>query len=177
MRVFSTRSVAAVLLAGFVGAACADSGLSRFFGTYSGFGVAEDSTGPFINTERNFALAIRPADAGGFEVSWSTGKRKGNDPNQLAAIIDTQTTQFRPTGKPGLYRGVDAGSPIDGATLAWARLQGDLLVTYQLVLDESGVPEMQIYRRRLTPKGLELLFTASRDGQVTRTVRGRYAPQ
>jgi len=43
-----------------------------------------------------------------------------------------------------------------------------------LVVDENGVIELQVYQPMLTAKGLELVFTATRDNKLMRSVRGRY---
>ena len=63
-----------MLLAAFQSVAAAGAVLEPFFGTYGGFGRAEDTAGSFITTERNFGLAIRPLGGEGFEVAWATGK-------------------------------------------------------------------------------------------------------
>ena len=177
MRVFPATFLTLVLLIAFGSTAAADAVLERFFGTYGGFGRAEDTAGAFITTERNFALAIRPLGADGFEVAWATGKRKGSDPNNLEAVISRHTAGFQPSQVPGIYHQVDSGSPLLGESLGWARLRGAVLIVYQFDVGEDGIPELHVYRRTLTPKGLELQFTASRDGKLVRTVRGRYSRQ
>lgn len=157
-----------------VDTASADSDLARFLGSYNGFGFAEDATGPFINTERDFELAITPVAPDGFKVAWLTVKRKGNDPNNLEAVVSRQSATFLPSATPGIYHGVSNGEPLAGDDLTWARLRGSYLTVYQFVIKSNGVPELHVYRRMLTAKGLELQFTASRDGEQVRTVRGRY---
>jgi hypothetical protein len=168
----------AVLLAlGFVDMATADAGMGDFYGHYRGYGFAEDATGPFINTERDFELSIVPLEPDGFEISWTTVKRKGDSPNSLEVSISRNTAKFRASGEPGVYHGVENGAPLDGGTMTWARLQGDVLTVYRMVIEQSGVPELHVYRRMITAKGLELYFTALRDGKMVRTVRGRYTRQ
>lgn len=177
MGVFRGTFVSAVLLMAVQGTAAADADLANFFGTYGGFGRAEDSAGAFITTERNFGLELRSLDGDGFEITWATGKRKGSDPNNLEAVISRHTARFKPAARSGIYHQVDNGSPLLGEPLGWARLRGAVLTVYQFDVAEDGVPELHVYQRTLTPKGLELLFTASRDGKLTRTVRGRYSRQ
>ena len=63
------------------------------------------------------------------------------------------------------------------SAISWARLQRDLLVVYRMDVDENGVAEMHVYRRLLTAKGLELLFTATRDNNLIRSVWGSYQKQ
>ena len=177
MRTLLNMCLAAVLIVGLTDTVTADANLGRFFGSYSGYGYAEDSKGLFINTPRDFELDIRPLGTDGFEVSWLTVKRKGSDPNALEEVISREASSFRPSGKPGIYQDVNNRALLDGGLVSWARLRGDLLIVYRFMIEESGIPEFHIYRRMLTPQGLELLFTASRDGKTVRTVRGRYQRQ
>lgn len=174
MRVLQFLTITAFLAVAAVDAAAADRELERFFGTYSGFGHAEDSKGSFIKTERNFGLVIQPWGADGFEVSWATGKRKGTDPNRLEGVISRHLSRFRPAGTPGVYAAAGNGGVLEGKPTSWARMRGDALIVYLLEVGSDGIPELQIYRRTLTTKGLELLFTSTRDGELKRTVRGRY---
>jgi hypothetical protein len=177
MRALLKMSLAAVLIVGLTDTVTADANLSRFFGSYSGYGYAEDSKGVFMNTPRDFNLDIRPLGTDGFEVSWLSVKRKGSDPNSLETVTSRHTSSFRPSGKPGVYHDIDNGALMKGHLVSWARLQGDYLIVYRIVIEESGVPEFHIYQRMLTAQGLDLLFTASRDGRTVRTVRGRYQRQ
>lgn len=166
-----------LLMLGFVNITTAKADMQDFYGDYKGYGFAEDTTGPFINTERQFELSIVPLEPDGFEISWTTVKRKGDDPNSLEASVSRNRARLRPSGQPGVYHGVDNGAPLDGGTMTWARLQGGLLTVYRMVVEQSSVPELHVYRRMITAKGMELHFTAVRDGKMVRTVRGRYTRQ
>ena len=167
----------ALLVVCFAGGAKADAQISEFFGSYLGFGMATDRTGPFFRTERDFRLTIGPLEGGGFEVVWSTVKQKGSNPNALVSEESEHAAQFRPSTKPGVFLGVNSGTVLGEAPITWARLQGNLLVVYSMDVDESGVAEMHVYQRMLTEKGLELYFTATRDNLEVRSVRGRYRKQ
>ncbi len=128
-------------------------------------------------TERDFGLAIGPLEGGGFEIAWSTVKRKGSDPNSLESEVLKHAARFRPSDKPGVFLGVDNGTVFDAGPITWARLQRNLLVVYRMEVDENGVAELHVYQRMLTAKGLELFFTATRDNKSIRSVRGRYRKQ
>ena len=151
--------------------------LADFFGSYLGFGMATDRTGPFFRTERDLGLTIGPLEGGGFEIVWSTVKRKGINWNSLVEEDSEHTAQFRPSDKPGVFLGVNSGTVFGKAPITWARLQGDVLVVYRMDVDESGVAELHVYQRTLTAKGLELLFIATRDNIEIRSVRGGYRKQ
>ncbi len=167
-------SLAALLVVCLAGNANADARIEDFFGSYTGFGFATDETGPFINTQRDFELAIGPLEGGGFEIAWATVKRKGSDPNSLESEVSKHAARFRPSDKPGVFLGVDNGTVFDDGPIIWARLQRNFLVVYRMEVDENGVIELHVYQRMLTAKGLELFFTATRDNKPIRSVRGRY---
>ncbi len=169
----------ALLAVCFAGNANADTRIEDFFGSYTGWGFATDASGSFMRTERDFALAIGPLEGGGFEIAWSTVKRKGSDPNSLESEVSKHAARFRPSDKPGMFLGVDNDTEFGAGPITWARLQPqrNLLVVYRMEVDENGVAELHVYQRMLTAKGLELFFTATRDNIGIRLVRGRYRKQ
>ncbi len=158
----------------FAGNANADTRIEDFFGSYTGWGFATDASGSFMRTERDFALAIGPLEGGGFEIAWATVKRKGSNPNSMVPEVSEHRALFRPSDKPGVFLGVDSGTVFGAGSITWARLQRNLLVVYRMEVDDNGVAEMHVYQRMLTAKGLELVFTATRDNKPIRSVRGRY---
>ena len=87
----------------FAGNANADSRIENFFGSYVGFGFATDDSGPFMRTPRDFELVIGPLEGGGFEIAWSTVKRKGSNRNSLVAEVSEHAARFRPSDKPGVF--------------------------------------------------------------------------
>ncbi len=161
----------------FAGNANAAARIADFFGSYTGFGMATDRTGPVFRTERDLRLVIGPLEGGGFEIAWSTIKRKGSNPTSLVSEESEHAAQFRPSDKPGVFLGINSGTVLGEAPITWARLQGNALVVYSMEVDENGVAELHVYQRMLTAKGLELFFTATRDNIETRSVRGRYRKQ
>ncbi len=167
----------ALLTVCFAGNANADARIEDFFGSYTGWGFATDRSGPFIRTERDFELAIGPLEGGGFDIAWSTVKRKGRDPNSLESEVSKHTARFRPSNKTGVFLGANSGTVFGAGLITWARLQGNVLVVYRMEVDENGVAEMHVYQRMLTAKGLDLFFTATRDNEQVRSVRGRYRKQ
>jgi len=161
----------------FANSANAATRLADFFGFYLGFGMATDRTGPNFRTERDLRLTIGPLEGGGFEIVWSTVKQKGSNPSSLVSKESEHTAQFRPSDKPGVFLGVNSGTMFGEAPITWARLEGDVLVVYSMDVDEGGVAELHVYQRKLTAKGLELFFIATRDNIEVRSVRGSYRKQ
>ncbi len=173
------RYLCLVVLLGicFASNANAATRLADFFGFYLGFGMANDRTSTFFQTERDLRLTISPLEGGGFEIMWSTIKRKGSNRSSLVSEESEHTAQFRPSDKPGVFLGVNSGTMFGEAPITWARLEGDVLVVYSMNVDESGVAELHVYQRILTAKGLELFFIATQDNIEVRSVRGSYRKQ
>ena len=127
-----------------------------------------------MNTPRDFALEILPLKPSGFRVVWATIKHEGPNPNQLVPEQSEQAADFLPSKVPGIYHAVGNTDVLQGGLTSWARVNGDWLVVYRLVIGDDGIPETHIYRRVMTPQGLGLRFSAIRDGKEVRTVTGRY---
>lgn len=167
----------ALLVAGLAGNAKADARIEDFFGSYTGSGFATDHSGGSIPTQRDFTLVIGPLAGGGFEIAWSTVKRKGGDPDSLETKVSKHAARFGSPDKSGVFRDIDQGILFGLGAITWARLQRNLLVVYRMDVDENGVGEMHVYQRMLTAEGLELLFTATRDNNLIRSVWGSYQKQ
>ena len=159
------------------GKANAETDIEDFYGSYTGGGHVTDHSEPFSESRRDFALIIGPLPGGGFEVAWSTVKRKENDTDSAETELSEHAARFRPADKSGIFHDVERGIAFGPGPMTWARLKDDLLVVYRLQIDKHGVAEMHVYQRKLTEEGLELLFTATRDNVPTRTVRGSYTKQ
>lgn len=162
----------------YANSAVADPLLDKFYGKYTGFGTLQTSSGAYyMNTPRDFDLEILPLAPNGFRIEWTTIKHKGSNPNELTPEISEQSSEFLPAAKRGTYHAMDSGDFLHGGVASWARVNDDWLTIYRLVVGDDGIPEMHIYRRVLQEKGLELRFSAIRDGKEIRTVTGRYRKQ
>ncbi len=147
--------------------------VSAFFGTFSGGGVAENEDSIyFALTARDFDVVIRPA-RNGFSVSWTSVIRRGGDPNRPKIRRRSTTRHFVATGRPGIWRATESGDAVAGKETCWARIDGQSLIVYQLVIDDDGAYQLQRYERRLSGGGMMLTFTRLRDGDRVRTVKGR----
>ena len=167
----------ALLVVSLAGDAKAQAQIEDFFGSYTGSGFAIDHAGPSTPTPRDFTLVIGPLAGGGFEIAWSTVKREGSDPDSSETKVSNHAARFGAPNKSGVFQDIDKRILFGPGAITWARLQRDLLVVYRMDVDENGVAEMHVYRRLLTAKGLELLFTATRDNNLIRSVWGSYQKQ
>ncbi len=167
---------AAILILVTTSIAEAGTSIDEFFGAYEGSGFVIDSgVQQGISSERQFVLEIVPFEGEGFTIKSATTEKVPSVPNpDLMPKVWASVMSFRPTDEIGVYDFAERGDVLTGGTLSWARISGDLLVVYRMEIDDEGIPELQIFRRTLTATGLELTFTAHRDGVTRRTVRGLY---
>lgn len=164
------------VLAGAAAAAAEvpDRPLKDFFGTYVGRSISTVDEGL---SERDLSVAIKPYKEHGFSVSWTTVVRKKNAEWSRKAY----TINFGPTKRPGIYGsemrsnmfgGAVPLDPLEGEPFVWARVDGNTLTIYALIIREDGGYEIQVFDRTWTPKGLDLKFSRFRDGQPLRLITG-----
>ena len=146
----------------------------RFFGRFEGEAVV-DARGR-IST-RKTSVEIAPVDRG-FTVKWVTvvPKTDGKETQKVYSV------KFKPTKREGIY--VSAvrkdlfgkavpNDPLKGEPFSWAKISGDKLTVYTLMITDSGEYEMQTNERTLTPVGMDLLFSRVRDGELVLSVTGK----
>lgn len=149
----------------------------RFVGHYAGESISTVTEGL---SQRDFNVTISPFDKRGFTVKWTTIIRDP-DPSK-SQRRKTHTISFLPVNKrPGLYYAavkkdvfgkVVPADPFDGEPLAWAGIEGNVLNVSALYVRDDGGYEIQVYRRTLTPRGLDFEFARVRDGIKLRSIRG-----
>ena len=153
--------------------AAADLPIAAFFGTFTGGGVAENRDSIyFAVTARDFDVVIRPEGAG-FRIDWTSVIRRGGDPARPDIRRKKTTKILVPAGAPGVFRGTGSGDPLAGGELCWARIAGNTLKIFLMMVDKAGIYELQQYDRTLSGTGMQLIFTSLRDGDRVRTVKGR----
>ena len=72
-----------------------------------------------------------------------------------------------------MWRLASAGDMLRGSPYGWARLAGRTLTVYLMEIDTAGTYSLARYARTLSGAGMDLEFTSLRDGEPTRTVRGK----
>jgi hypothetical protein len=145
----------------------------KFVGEYLGEGISNQDDDL---TKRDLRVVIKPS-RDGFILTWVsvTHKIDGNLKRKSYSV------HFKPRGKSGLYGSAMRTDmfgnqvpmdPMQGEPYVWARISGDTLFVYALLITDEGGYEMQVYERTLTPNGMDLTYSRVRDGQVLRTVHG-----
>ena len=162
--------VIALLLTGFSAQAAAQS-YQKFIGEYEGTGIAD----PHGNlTIRDLKVRISKTEEG-FKVSWvSVSRGSGGNIKRKS-----YTVEFQPSKREGVYSAAMRTDlfgnrvpldPMAGDPYVWARIDGDTLTVYAMLINEEGGYEMQVYERMLTPTGLDLAYFRVSDGVILRTV-------
>lgn len=134
--------------------------ISDFYGKYKGQADAMTSKG---KQKRDLNVSIEKAKSGGFTVNWRTtiladsGTSRVNEYSIIFTSTDRENI-FASQMKPNLFGGSQPMDPIKGDPFVWARLDGDTLTVFAMLITETGDYEMQIYNRTLTDTGLDLDF-------------------
>jgi hypothetical protein len=152
----------------------ADAMIEDFFGTYEGRAISAADQGL---SKRDLSIEIREADQGAFIVDWTTVTfaADGTPKRKSYSIV------FRGTRRDSVFgsamRNDKFGNripldPLRGDPFVWARLRGQTLTVFALVITDEGGYEMQQYDRTLVPGGLDFRFTRLRNGEPLRMISG-----
>ena len=151
--------------------AAADAPIEAFFGNYVGTMISTSDAGL---TERDLGVSIEKGD-GGFSVNWTTITRKPDGRFKRKAYF----INFRSTRRAGIYSSAmktdkfGARVPLDplaGEPYVWARVRGQTLTVFALLITDDGGYEMQVYDRTLVDDGLHLKFSRFHNGQPLREI-------
>jgi hypothetical protein len=148
--------------------------IKAFFGSFAGSGIADSEDIAYLGvTQRDLDVRIGPAEGGGVTIAWTTVVRS-NTSNQNPENRRRATTMtFMPGPRPGLFRAIDNSDPLNGGTLAWARIARDTLTVHLFSVQADGRHEIQTYARTLSGSGMDLVYTRVVDGERQRRVRGK----
>ena len=147
--------------------------IAAFYGKWSGSAISESNISVnFRLTARDMDVEVRP-DADGFTVVWTTVLRQRGNPNDPTPERRSTELRFEPTSKPNVWRATGSNDPLVDERFAWARLSKQTLTVHSMVIRDDGGYDLQVYERTLKPTGMDLEFTAVRDGEARRTAKGR----
>ena len=147
--------------------------IEAFAGRFEGTGIARDEISKDVDeTVRELAVTIVP-EGGGFALSWSTVLRQGGDPENPDVRENAHALFFEPTDRAYVFQGAVEIDPLAGWPFVWARISGNTLSVYSLLVHEDGSYEIHTYDRTLGAMGMELYFTRVRDGKLVRSVTGK----
>ncbi len=167
----SVVALLALLAACPVGAA--EQPYDRFYGRYEGEALSQTDDDL---EKRDLKVKIGPWKDG-FNVTWvAVTTRPGGKVKRKEYSINFQGSDrdmiYRSAMRKNLFGQAAPLDPLKGDPYVWARIDGDALIVYALLISEDAGYEMQTYVRRLIPEGLALEYSRVRDGAVLRTVTG-----
>lgn len=147
------------------------SDVGRFAGQWRG-AVIETSDGVDIAAE-DMLLNLAPTDDG-FELEWNA-PGGGTERVRFVKTKDQPGVFSTRASKGGLLGFLSSGelNPLAGDPLTWARLDGDTLVVYKLVIDDLGGFTLDRYERMLQDGMLWLHFTRRAHGEPQRSLVAR----
>ena len=147
--------------------------VDAFYGRWQGTGMAETPGSVYFSmTARDMDVQIAPKGEG-FTVSWTTVLRQGGDPDNPDVKRKSTTIDFLPTAVPSVFKSTNAGDPLSGEPLTWARIKRQTLTVYLMLIDPEGAYVVQSYDRTLTGFGMELEFRRIRDDEPERRVKAK----
>jgi len=155
-------------------AAAADRSIEDFYGEYTGRSVSASSEA--LKT-RDINVEIKEIRRG-FNVAWTTVTfREGEKASRKSYSIDFRRTKrdniFQSAMRQDVFGNQTPNDPMQGQPYVWARLRGDTLSVYALIVTDDGSYDMQVYHRTLTQDGMALEFKRFLEGQEVKSIAGK----
>jgi hypothetical protein len=159
----------ALTFVGFPAHAAED--FAPFIGEFAGKSSSEVDG---VEKRRDLSVDISETKDG-FNVSWTTTTFKKDKPKTKSYSIDFIESDrehiYQAAQKKNVFGGREPLDPMKGDAYAWARVEGQKLTIYALVITEDGGFEMQTYDRILLgDDNLHLKFSRIRDGETLKTI-------
>ncbi len=160
----------------FIPLSYADESLyGKFFGTFTGHTEISE------NQIRDLEVTIKP-EKNGFNISWKTIKhdQSGSGKTKSYSINFTESDRSGIYGsamKTNLFGGQEALDPMKGEPYFWAKVNGNTLTVFGMLITEAGDYEIQRYDRILTQDKMELVYTLSRAGETLKTISAQLERQ
>lgn len=173
--------VAASLPAGISAALSAEEP-EKFYGSYVGSGTAQ-RVADNITEQRDLDVTVEEFKNGGFTVKWITvvrgpdGGRTGDDVKRREVEenfipLEEKEDVYILAPKGGLFQKAELPNPLRGEPMRWATIEDDAMTVYSMAISDTGGSELQVYRRTLTEKGMDVSFLRMRDETVELTMNG-----
>jgi hypothetical protein len=154
--------------------AAVDRPIGDFYGRYVGQSISGEATSL---SARDLSVTIR-AHERGFVIDWTTVilKSGGKTSRKSYSIL------FHPTKRRHIYRSLMARDPfgnlvpldpLRGQPYVWARVLGNTLSVFMMLITDDGGYDMHAYHRTLTAGGMKLRFTQQHGDMALKVIRGR----
>lgn len=154
----------------------------KFYGSYVGSGTAEHISKK-ITEQRDLDVTVEPFKNNGFTIKWITvvrgsdGARTGDDVKRREVEenfvpLEAKENVFILSPKGGLFQKAELPNPLRGEPMRWATLENGAMTVYSMAISETGGSELQVYRRTLTEKGMNISFLRMSDEAVELRMEG-----
>lgn len=164
------------------GAALAAGEQEKFYGSYVGSGTAQQVSEKHTE-QRDLDVTVEAYKNDGFTIKWITVVR-GTDGARVAEDVKRREVveNFTPfedregvfilAPKGGLFQKSELPNPLRGEPMRWATIENGAMTVYSMAIGENGVSELQVYRRTLTEKGMDITFLRMHDEIVELRMKG-----
>ena len=141
-----------------------------FIGSYEGKYISPKGE----KYNRDLSVDIEEVDDG-FNITWKTVTFKKDKAKEKEYSIDFLETDrdhiYEAAQKKNLFGGRDPLDPMKGEPYAWARIDGNKLTVFVLIVTDDGGYEMQTFDRILTSdNNLEVKFSRIRNGEAFKAI-------
>jgi hypothetical protein len=162
--------------------ALASEAAEKFYGSYVGQGTAERISEK-VTEQRDLDVTVEAYKNGGFTIKWITvvrgadGARVGDDVKRREVIenfipLEDKDGVFVLAPKGGLFKKAELPNPLLGEPMRWATLENGAMTIYSMAIANNGGSELQVYRRTLTEKGMDISFLRMHDETVELKMEG-----
>lgn len=177
-----TVVVVAAALPISAGIALAAEEQEKFYGSYVGSGIAKH-VGQDITEQRDLDVTVEEYKNGGFTIKWITvvrgsdGQRVGDDVKRREVEehfipLEEKEDVFILAPKGGLFQKAELPNPLRGEPMRWATIEDEAMTVYSMAINDEGDSELQVYRRTLTEKGMDISFLRMQDETVKLRMSG-----
>jgi archaellin len=147
----------------------------KFIGSFDGNTEITLSDGQ--KAERDLSVVVEETDDG-FNINWKTTTIRSSGRTKTKSYsIDFIPTKreniYSSAMKPNIFGGREALDPMKGDPYVWARITGDTLTVFALVISDDGDFEMQRYDRTLSKEGIDLKFVRLDEEGVVKEITGK----
>lgn len=186
MRSLKSLLVVALVVAAMpfgAGATLAAEAPGDFFGSYVGSGTAKQIADN-VTEMRDLDVTVEAYKKDGFTINWITVVR-GSDGARAGDGVKRREVQedFIPlegkqdiyilAPKGGLFKKAELPNPLLGQPMRWATIENGAMTVYSMAISENGGSELQVYRRTLTDKGMDVSFLRLHDEAVVVKMEGK----
>ncbi|MEM8914554.1 MAG: hypothetical protein AAGC83_01890 [Pseudomonadota bacterium] len=153
--------------------------IDDFVGTFVGTADVMDVDGN-VEEQRDVDITIEKTKDG-FSIGWINvslvdGRRDVSGVKRRADSLDFREERdgrYVVEARRSLFERRQESDMFAGAPVSWARIDGEKLGVFSLVVLENGAYSLQVYERILSEEGLTIDFVRLDEGIPVRTITGR----